>query len=271
MLALIPCAGGAQELDFHAPASTSDPALAAIMRDLAVRVLPVYQESDANRYLNNLSALQLVAGSVDSAWNTRQTLLERRRPQEAGKPIRPAVVFDLYLHARGAGGARAAAFAEAYARAYQQTVPPLSDLDAFTLNSWLARPVYLFREALQHSLDQYRSQPRITTDHAIDLIWAYLNFDAYRNFSIAATGLIHADDQRRYVMDDKVTIMTPDGPQLAARVIRPRSGPATCRRCWNSRWVMIPTATCARPRRMAMWASSPTCAVPPQPGAGVRA
>ena len=28
-------------------------------------------------------------------------------------------------------------------------------------------------------------------------------------------------------MDDKVTIMTPDGPQLAARVIRPRTGPAT--------------------------------------------
>ena len=61
------------------------------MRDLAGRVLPVYQESDANQYLNNLSALQLVAGSVDSAWNTRQSLLDRRRPQEAGKPIRPAV------------------------------------------------------------------------------------------------------------------------------------------------------------------------------------
>ena len=64
-------------------------ALAAAMRDLAVRILPVYQEADANRYLNNLSALQLVAGSVDSAWNTRQSLLDRRRPQEAGKPIRP--------------------------------------------------------------------------------------------------------------------------------------------------------------------------------------
>ena len=70
----------AQELDFHAPANTTDPALAAAMRDLAVRVLPVYQESDGNRYLNNLSALQLVAGSVDSAWNTRQSLLDRRRP-----------------------------------------------------------------------------------------------------------------------------------------------------------------------------------------------
>src|SRR6202012_4702181 len=92
---LMPAFG--QEVDFHAPASTSDPQLAATMRDLAVRILPVYQEADANRYLNNLSALQLVAGSIDSAWNTRQSLMDRRRPQETGKPVRPAVLFALYM------------------------------------------------------------------------------------------------------------------------------------------------------------------------------
>jgi uncharacterized protein len=215
----------AQDLDFHAPASTSDPALATTMRDLAVRVLPVYQDADGNRYLNNLSALQLVAGSVDSAWNTRQSLLDRRRSQEAGKPIRQAVIFDLYLHARQL--ALSQPFAAAYAKAYQQTVPPLSDLDAFTLNSWLARPVYGSRDTLQHALDQSRQQPRISTDHAIDLIWIYLNFDAYRTFSTLATGLIRNDDQHRYVMDDKVSIMTADGAKLAARLIRPRAGPAT--------------------------------------------
>jgi uncharacterized protein len=215
----------AQDLDFHAPASTSDPALAANMRDLAVRVLPVYQDADGDRYLNNLSALQLVAGNIESAWNTRQSLLDRRRAGDAGKPIRQTVIFDLYLHARQL--AESQPFAAAYAKAYQQTVPPLSDLDAFTLNSWLARPVYRFRDALQHALDQSRQQPRISTDHAIDLIWTYLNFDSYRTFSTIATGLIRNDDQRRYVMDDKVTVMTPDGARLAVRLIRPHGGPAT--------------------------------------------
>jgi uncharacterized protein len=219
--------GQTPDLDFRAPASTNDPGLAATMRDLAVRVLPVYQESDATRYLNNLSALQLVAGSVDSAWTTRQSLLERRRPQETGKPVRQAVIFDLYLRARASAGQGPTAFAEAYAKAYQQTVPQLSDLDAYTLNGWLARPVYQFREALQHALDQARQQPRISINHAIDLVWSYLTFDAYRNFSTAATALIRTDEQRRYVTDDKVTIMTPDGAELAARVIRPRNGPAT--------------------------------------------
>jgi putative CocE/NonD family hydrolase len=216
----------AQELDFHAPASTSDPALTAVMRDLAVRVLPVYQESDANKYLANLSALQFVAGSFDSAWNTRESLLDRRRAAEAGKPIRQAVILDLYMHAR-ALAPTSQPFSAAYARTYQPFVQQLSDLDAFALNSWLARPVYPYRDVLQHALDQFRPQPRISIDHAIDLIWAYLNFDAYRSFSTVATGLIRADDQRRYVTDDKVTIMTPDGAKLAARLIRPRSGPAT--------------------------------------------
>jgi putative CocE/NonD family hydrolase len=216
-----------QEVDFRAPASTSDPQLAAIMRDLAVRILPVYQESDANRYLNNLSALQLVAGSTDSAWSTRQSLMDRRRAQETGRPVRQAVIFDLYLRARELAAQGPLSFADAYAKAYQQTVPPMSDLDAYTFNGWLARPVYQFRDALQHLLDQYRTQPRISTERAVDLIWTYLTFDAYRNFSTAATALIREDDRHRYVMDDKVGITTTDGVQLNAHVIRPRTGPAT--------------------------------------------
>ena len=217
----------AQEVDIHVPASTSDPQLAATMRDLAVRILPVYQEADANRYLNNLSALQLVAGSIDSAWNTRQSLMDRRRAQEAGRPVRQAVIYDLYLRARELAAQGPVPFADAYAKAYQQTVSPMSDLDAYTFNGWLARPVYQFRDALQRLLDQYRAQPRISTDRAVDLIWTYLAFDAYRNFSTAATGLIREDDRRRYVTDDKVGITTTDGVQLNAHVIRPRGGPAT--------------------------------------------
>jgi uncharacterized protein len=217
----------AQDVDFHAPASTSDPQLAATMKDLAGRILPVYQDADASRYLNNMSALQLVAGNVDSAWNTRQSLIDRRRAEEKGRPVRQAVVFDLYLRARELAGQGPTSFPDAYVKAYQQTVSPMSDLDAYTFNGWLARPVYQFRDALQHLLDQYRTQPRISTDRAVDLVWTYLTFDAYRNFSTVATNLIRDDDRRRYVTDDKVSITTTDGVQLSAHLIRPRNGPAT--------------------------------------------
>ncbi len=36
----------AQDFDFHPPASAGDPGTAAIMRDLAERMLPVYQEDN---------------------------------------------------------------------------------------------------------------------------------------------------------------------------------------------------------------------------------
>jgi len=71
-----PAWAGAQDLQFQAPASVSDAALPRIMQDLAERLLPVYQEPDQERYLANLSALQMVAGDYVAADATRETLRE---------------------------------------------------------------------------------------------------------------------------------------------------------------------------------------------------
>jgi hypothetical protein len=65
-----PSWAGAQDFDFKPPASVNDPSVPAVMRDLAARILPVYQENDQDRYLRNLSALQLVAGNYTAAWQT---------------------------------------------------------------------------------------------------------------------------------------------------------------------------------------------------------
>ena len=49
------------------------------MRDLAERLLPVYQEADPDRYLANLSVLQMAAGDYAAADESRESLRERRR------------------------------------------------------------------------------------------------------------------------------------------------------------------------------------------------
>jgi len=54
---VVPALVCAQDFDFRPPASATDPALPAAMKDLAQRILPVYQENDQDRYLSNLSAL----------------------------------------------------------------------------------------------------------------------------------------------------------------------------------------------------------------------
>ncbi len=67
MLALGSSGVYAQEFQFQAPAAVADAATPALMRDLALRVLPVYKEADSARYLANLSALQMVAGDYPAA------------------------------------------------------------------------------------------------------------------------------------------------------------------------------------------------------------
>ncbi len=53
----------AQTFEFAPPPTVEDAATPAAMRDLAVRLLPVYQDPDIQRYLATLSMLQLVAGN----------------------------------------------------------------------------------------------------------------------------------------------------------------------------------------------------------------
>jgi hypothetical protein len=43
VVALLPRVVGAQDFDFDPPATATDPALPAALRDLAERVLPVYK------------------------------------------------------------------------------------------------------------------------------------------------------------------------------------------------------------------------------------
>ena len=85
----------AQDLEFRPPASAADASIPAVMRDLAVRVLPVYQEKDPEKYLSNLFALQLIAGDPNSAWNTRQTLRDRQNAPNPARPADRAVLYDI--------------------------------------------------------------------------------------------------------------------------------------------------------------------------------
>jgi len=95
LLLLLACLLGApvalaQNFDFKPPASANDPTAPKVMRDLAERILPVYQENDQDRYLHNLSGLQLVAGNYTAAWQSRTQLRDRRKNADAHRMAYPA-------------------------------------------------------------------------------------------------------------------------------------------------------------------------------------
>jgi len=214
-----PCAA-AQDFDFRAPASATDPALPAAMRDLARRIIPVYQQNDPERYLSNLSALQMVAGDYASAWASRQSLRDRRRSANVG-PVGRAAVYDIYANARAIEAGVRIPFAQAYAQAFRNNVNRLDDLDAYILGGWLGESPATVQEGLQRALDQRRGKTSVTLQEAIDLIWAFFAFEAYRSFSSLAGPLKAEEDRRRYIRDDEM-IRTPEGQRLAAVVVRPR-------------------------------------------------
>src|ERR1700685_379482 len=207
---------GAPDLEFHAPASPDDAATPATMRDLAERLLPVYQEPDPDRYLANLSALQMVAGNFAAAYTSRQSLRDRRRRLDAGRPVGREMIYDMYAHARAIETENRVSFAEGFAKSFAEAIPRLNDQDAFVVSEWLGPSPALFRDALQKLFDRQRAEDSIGQAEAGGLIRAYLSFDAYRAFGLLIESLHREEDRRRYTFDNDIQIKPRDGLTLAA-------------------------------------------------------
>jgi putative CocE/NonD family hydrolase len=229
---LVFCVGGAAparadspQLEFHAPASVDDATTPTIMRDLAERLLPVYQDADPDRYLANLSALQMVAGDYAAADVSRQTLRDRRRLANSGRPIGRGTIYDLYAYAKTLEAENHVSFAQAFARSFNEVVRRLSDHDAYLVTRWLTASPQAFKDAFQKALDQQRAKDSVDQSEAVKLFWAYLAFSAYGSFGPLVESLEADDDARRYIVDNDVLIKTRDGVSVAAVVVRPRSIP----------------------------------------------
>jgi putative CocE/NonD family hydrolase len=213
----------AQELQFQAPASASDAAVPRIMRDLAERLLPVYQEPDQDRYLANLSALQMAAGDYVAADATRESLRERRKSVDSGRPVGRGTIYDVYAHAKSLETEDHLTFDDAFERTYEEASSRLSDHDVYAVEEWLQASPQEARDNFQSLLAKQRPIDTINEEDAINLVWAYLAFEAYRSFSPLVAALESKDDARRYVADDEIVIPVPWRPTLHVRVVRPKS------------------------------------------------
>jgi hypothetical protein len=241
---------GAQVFDFRAPASPA--VAAAAISDLASRLIPVYQDGDPERYLANLSALQMAVGDFAAADISRQSLRDRRRKSDFGLPVSQAVVFDIYAHAKALEIENKVTFADAFTSSFRDSMRPLDDRDEFAVARWLGTPPSVYRDALQRVFDQFRSRDNIDESDAIELIWKYVAFDAYRTFSALVVLLNAEDDHRRYATDSGIVIQSPGGASISVTVIRPtglnKPLPA----------LLEFTAMQRRAPPAAMWESSPT-------------
>lgn len=225
-LVLSPCAARTQEFEFSAPPRAADPGTPAVMRDLAERMLPVYEEKDTDRYLANVAALQLVAGNAVAAHDSRQNLRDRQRGTSLGQPRPRELLYDIYAKARAIEEHDRIPFAQAFTQAYQDVVPALSDRDAHAVAQWFETPLSVHESLLQRSFDRLRAKGSIQTGEAVELVWAFLAFDAHRSFRPLVKALDSEDDRQRYITEEDVVIRTPRGVDLHALIVRPRTQPA---------------------------------------------
>lgn len=213
----------APKFDFRTPSSPQDAAATGAISDLASRLIPVYQDVDPERYLANLSALQMAVGDFAAADISRQSLRERRRKSDFGHPVGRSVIFDLYAHAKALETQDRVTFADAFTNSYREAIRRFDDKDAFAVTRWLGTSPSSFRDALQRALDQNRAMSSIDESDAIELIWKYVAFDAYRSFGALVVLLNAEDDHRRYTNDSGILIQTPEGVGISITVIRPSS------------------------------------------------
>jgi putative CocE/NonD family hydrolase len=220
--AVRPMPAAAQDFGFEAPADTTDASLPALLRDLAERVLPAYQEDDPDRYLSTVATLQLVVGDPTAAHATRRSLQERLQSDQAARPPGRGVVYDIYTYARAIEATENVSFPTAYNQAFRETLNGLDDLDAYTLQDSFDIPTEPLREALQRALDQARGKESIALDEALALVQAWFAFEAYRSFGSVVRPLLAEDRERRYVVEEIAIPVAPDAT-VAAVVVRPRT------------------------------------------------
>ncbi len=181
-IVIAPSLAFAQDLISVRPRVRRDPALPAAVRDLAQRVLPVYQENDQDRYLSNLSALQMVAGDPGVSPSPRASPCSSDGGRVNGyRPVGRALVYDIYARAQAIESQVHLRSAMPRSLAFRDAVNLIEDLDAHVLERQLTTPT---AAAAGRAAALARSAPRQDQhrqlDDAIDLVWAWFAFEAYQ-------------------------------------------------------------------------------------------
>jgi putative CocE/NonD family hydrolase len=214
-LLIAPLAALAQDPDIALPQRIDDPALPTAMHRLAESVLAHYQDSDPERYLRNSFTLQMVAGRYGEADATQTA---RHNANAAG-----AIAFSIYAKARVLESAAGFPFEEAYRRAFRLVFAQLGDTAAYDVAWFLGTDPRVFRASLQASLARNPRVESMQTVDAIELVRAYLAFDAFRSFAALIEPLTTEDRERRYHVEDEILVKTPRGATLSVMVVRPKA------------------------------------------------
>jgi putative CocE/NonD family hydrolase len=219
ILALPAWAWGA-DFGFRPPRDPDDATAAELMRDLAQRILPVYQETDADVFLANLTALQIVSGAYRAASDSSGSLRSRRKGKPFDELVQRAILDGIYARARALEADTRISFAEAYARAFQELVSPLDNAQAQAIMARLEIPAAVFREPLRQAFDLWRAKGSLPEADALALVRTWHSYQSRRSFGALLPELFAAEKRARYVAEADIRIPVRGGV-IFASLVRP--------------------------------------------------
>src|SRR4028119_720754 len=203
----------AQQIEFNQGAATDPTELAKEMPRLAKSVLAVYQESDREKYLDNLFRLQLVAGDLAGASASLASLRELRAPTGAQSAV-GNVRWEIYAKALSRQVAGQESFEEAFKQSFREALIPLDNQTAIQVQYFFGTSLNFLEASLRQTLDQQKGKATLTLSDAVALVRRYLSVQAYRRFQPLLPQLSYEDDQRRYVIARDILVRTPDGASI---------------------------------------------------------
>lgn len=223
--ALLGRSAWAQELDLPRVAVQDEAALALAIPALARQAMAVYVEPDRGRHLSALFRLQAVAGQDAQAQRTLQDLKEVWRSTGAASAL-VVLPFEMVLRAKARQAATGLALDEAFKQEFREVFSSFDDRTANQAQHWFGGNVGRARDELRAAVELQKGKDKISLPDALSLIRRYHFHRDLQFFRPLSDALIAEDDARRYIADKDILIKTPDGAQLAAMVVRPRSASA---------------------------------------------
>ncbi|MGN6394154.1 MAG: CocE/NonD family hydrolase [Mucilaginibacter sp.] len=214
-----------QQFYFPKIDTSDNPTTAKQIARLASRVIAKYH-SAGNKivYLSNLFRLQMAAGKHAEAITAISTLRELSKNSGTPNPELLSVQYELFSRAKIDEEKKAETFDKAFATHFGHLMRGLDDKTAVYISS-----AFLTRNGIAELKDNYYAALRqalakdsISLNEAVELCKAYNIYRVFERIEPAARGLLRADDNRRYIMDDSVMIKTKEGATLSAVVVRKR-------------------------------------------------
>ena len=220
LILALPTWSWAADFGFRAPPDPDDATAADLMRDLAQRILPVYQAADTDGFLANVTALQIVSGAYRAASDSSKSLRSRRQGKPSDDLVERAILDGIYARARVLEADEHLGFAEAYARAFRELVSPLDNAQAQAIMARLETPLAVYGKPLRQAFDRWRAKGSLPEADAVALVRTWLSYDSRRNFGALLPELFAAENRSRYVAAADVRIPVRAGV-IHASLVRP--------------------------------------------------